>query len=246
MLQKIIGERTGKILDIGCGKGLLLNSFQKDGWEAVGIELSQTSARYARETLGLEVYSKNFEECKFNDNAFDVITFFHSLEHLKDPASALRKARNLLTSNGFLVVQVPRFNSFYAKIFRDKWFHLDVPRHLFHFSDNTLSVLMNKSGFHTVKKQKFILMHDAFGALQSILNMVCSQYNLLNDVNTKRLEPGKIMRSGSKRLKADLIVSILGQGFFFPPLYFFAALLSIFNIGGTLTFFSQKNSIHHK
>jgi 2-polyprenyl-3-methyl-5-hydroxy-6-metoxy-1,4-benzoquinol methylase len=240
MLHKTLGERRGRLLDVGCGKGLLLKLFKDSGWQVTGTELSEHSAQYARETLGIAICSEDIEKCNFQDQYFDVITLFHSLEHLMDPTSWLKTVKRLLKPNGLLIIQVPRFNSFYSKIFKNKWFHLDVPRHLFHFDDNTLENLLSAASFRVFEKKRYVLMHDSFGALQSILNCVCSEYNLLNDINTKRKSVKEIMNSPKKRLKIDLIISLLSQVFLFPLLFVLAAFLSIFNIGGTLTYYATK------
>ena len=239
-LRKFLSGRKGRILDVGCGKGLLLKLCKDAGWQVAGIELSEDSTRYARETLGLEVFTSLDEKHHLRDNSLDIITFFHSLEHLKDPLSYLNDVKRLLKPDGIIIIEVPRFNSFYSKIFRDKWFHLDVPRHLFHFDDHTIKKLIILAGYHIIEIKKYALMYDSFGALQSILNSICSEYNLLNDINTKRLRIKDIMKPGQKRIKIDAIISFLLQSFLFPPLLILSLFLSIFNIGGTFTIYAKK------
>ncbi|RJO61249.1 class I SAM-dependent methyltransferase [candidate division WS5 bacterium] len=239
-LQKVIKKRTGRILDVGCGRGMLLKTFKESGWVVAGTELSSVSARYAREVMDVEVLSKNIEDCNFANDYFDVITLFHSLEHLCDPMASLNVIKKLLKSDGILIIVVPRFNSVYSNIFKDKWFHLDVPRHLFHFDDRSLERLLTTAGFDILKTKRYSLLYDSFGALQSILNFVCSEFNLLNNLNTGRVRFQDIMKSGNRRLVVDLIVSYLSQALLFPPLFLIAALLSIINIGGTLTVYVRK------
>lgn len=238
--QRIVGKRTGKLLDVGCGKGLLLKLLKESGWEVIGTELSKESAKYANEVLGLKVFNQDIEECNFTDESFDLITFFHSLEHLINPLSTLKTIRRLLKDDGLLIVEVPRFHSLYFKIFKDKWFHLDVPRHLFHFDDQTLEKLLTTSGFKVFRKKKYAIMYDAFGALQSLLNYICSTPNLLNNINTKCIRVKDILKSKQKKLMMDTIISFSLQPLLFPPLLLFAVFLSIFNIGGTLTYYAKK------
>lgn len=239
-LKKVLGKHTGNILDVGCGRGLLLKLFKDSGWEVKGTELSDVSARYAREVMGLDVLNRDIEDCNFDNGYFDVITLFHSLEHLREPMLSLKVIKGLLKSDGLLIIVVPRFNSFYSNIFKDKWFHLDVPRHLFHFDDRSIEKLLATAGFEIIKVKRYALLYDSFGALQSILNYICSEPNLLNNINTRRNRVKDIIKSGRKRLIADTIISFFLQALLFPPLFILAVFLSIFNIGGTLTVCAKK------
>jgi SAM-dependent methyltransferase len=245
-LRSVVQKNNGAILDIGCGKGLLLQMFKETGWNVAGIELSEESARYASEKLHIDVYTllSDLEADNIDKiNSFDVITFFHSLEHVKDPLLYVKSAEKLLKSDGIMIIEVPRFNSLYSKVFKDTWFHLDVPRHLYHFEDQTLQKMMNSVGLHVFKKTKYALMYDSFGALQSILNSFCSRYNLLNDINTKRINVRDIMKSGNTRLKADSVMSFVAQFLVLPLLFISAAFFALFNTGGTLCYYARKSDL---
>ena len=223
-----------RVLDVGCGRGLVLAKLKAIGCEVVGTELSAESSRYAREGLGIEIHLKNLVDCKFQSGSFDFIAMFHSLEHLHNPTSELREAHRLLKPDGHLLVEVPSFNSFFAKVFKKNWFHLDVPRHLYHFEEETLIALLKKSELDVVSLKKFAIMYDSFGGLQSLLNTFCSQYNLLNDINTKRKSGRKLWQQGNFRRRLDLIFSIAAQLILYVPFVLLAYLQSLFNAGGTL------------
>lgn len=229
-----------RVLDVGCGRGLVLAKLRERGCAVVGTELSAHSSKYAREQLGLEILQKNLGDCAFPDNAFDCITLFHSLEHLPDPLDELRELHRIVKPGGRILVEVPRFDSFYSKIFRDKWFHLDVPRHLYHFEDDTLMPLLEKGGFEVIEVKKYDFMYDSFGAVQSLLNCVCSEFNLLNDLNTKRKSIGDLFRAGTRRQKADVVMSLAGQVILYPMFVLLAFVLAPFNIGGTLRVWARK------
>lgn len=229
-----------RVLDVGCGRGLVLGKLHEVGCKVVGTELSAHSSKYAREVLGLEIHQKSLEDCAFEDDSFDVVTLFHSLEHLLDPLSSLREVCRILKPGGRMLVEVPRFDSFYANIFRDKWFHLDVPRHLYHFEDKTLEELLKNAGFALDDVKKYDIMYDSFGALQSLLNGLCSDFNLLNDLNTKRKSVAELLRAGTVRQKTDVAISLTGQALLYLPLVAMAYALVPFNIGGTLKAWAVK------
>lgn len=228
------------VLDIGSGRGLVLSHLRRIGCKVWGTELSEISSKYAKDTLGLNIINKNLEDCVFEKDSFNVITMFHSLEHLISPFKTVKEIYRILKPGGYLIIEVPRFDSFYSRIFTDKWFHLDVPRHLFHFNDQTLEKLLTTAGFSIIKKSRYAIMYDSFGTLQSILNCICSKTNLLNDINTKRITFKDIIKSGQNRLMVDTIISLASQAILYVPLVMFTIILSIFNIGGTLTFYARK------
>lgn len=140
----------GKILDVGCGSGEMLFKLRALGWDTYGVEISQSASQYARE-IGLKVYTGNVEEIEFPDHYFDVIRLHAVFEHLPDPLVTLLELKRILKPSGRILMVLQNINSFNYRLFRDKWFHLDVPRHLFSFSPKTLSLICSNVGL-TIKK----------------------------------------------------------------------------------------------
>ena len=207
-LQNLKKMRVSRrILDIGCGKGLTLEGLRKKGWEVYGTELSEGSAKFARENLRLNVISKDLTDCRFPCEFFDVITLWHVLEHLPHPGSQLVEIHKRLKNDGILVIQVPDFGSPQQKLFEEKWFHLDVPRHLYHFEDNSLTKLLDITGYRVVKKKYAYIPYDLFGVFQSSLNLICKHLNFFNDIVTCRKSLNDIMKSRDGRLIWDTIIS---------------------------------------
>jgi len=171
----------GRILDVGCGRGVMLSYLRDFGWQAIGTEASDLAARHARERLGLEVHVAGLPDLPFPKGHFDVISFYHTLEHLPDPRSALKAAHTLLRPGGALVVAVPNIDSLEAALAGPSWFHLDVPRHTFHFSTRTLGRLLEDLGFHTRRLKRFSLEYGPYGMAQSLLNGLGFEPNLLYD-----------------------------------------------------------------
>lgn len=138
-----IGDRTGKVLDIGCGVGSLLNAFSKRGWDAYGIEPTPHYAELARERYGLKVITGFLEDANLPCCYFDMVTLTQTLEHLTDPTQALMSLRNLLKEEGVIYIDVPN-------ILKPKHFRFFEAPHLYTFSPNTLSLLLRKTGFEPI------------------------------------------------------------------------------------------------
>jgi len=175
--------KPARVLDIGCGKGLLLAGLQQQGWYGVGIEMSENSAAVAKQ-LGVKVLTKPLDECLIEPGTFDVICLYHSLEHMARPNRTLEQVRTLIAPEGHLVIEVPNYGSWYARAFGNAWFHLDVPRHLYHFTRHTLSAMLEGTGFAVERVETRHAQYDAFGAVQSTLNLFMRDKNLLNSFNT--------------------------------------------------------------
>jgi SAM-dependent methyltransferase len=116
----------GRILDVGAGEGTLLDALAVRGRIAVGIERSSSRPDMTERGLG-EL-----------DGTWAAVVFWHSLEHLSTPATALREAAALLLPGGVLVVAVPNSASVQARVFGNRWFALDPPRHLVHLTAGAL------------------------------------------------------------------------------------------------------------
>jgi len=140
----------GKLLDLGCGSGEMLYKLKALGWDTYGVEISRSASQYAQE-MGLKVYTGRVEEVKFPDGFFDVIRLYAVFEHLPNPVETLLELRRILKSSGRILMVLQNIDSLNYRLFRDKWFHLDVPRHLFSFSPKTLSLICSKAGL-TIEK----------------------------------------------------------------------------------------------
>jgi SAM-dependent methyltransferase len=172
----------GRVLDIGCGRGITLSQLKEDGWETSGVEISETAAAHARSVLGDTIFVGDVLAAPWPPDSFDVINIWHVLEHLPDPAGVLSKCRTLLRTGGLLIVAVPNFESFQARFAGPHWFHLDVPRHYWHWGTNALGALLEKHGFAVRETSHFSLEQNPYGWIQSILNRMGFPSNLLYDV----------------------------------------------------------------
>lgn len=111
---RLVEERCprGTLLDVGCGDGLFLKVARDAGWDADGIEFSPEGARRSSLRIGRPVAVGDLTREKGLRGPFDVVTLWHVLEHLADPAGMLEAARARLRAGGLLVVAVPNLDNF--------------------------------------------------------------------------------------------------------------------------------------
>ena len=145
-LGRLTEMPAGRLLDVGCGRGDLGAWFIQRGWKAVGVEPSSEACALAR-TRGIEVLIGTFADAEFEAGSFDVVVFRQSLEHVTDPIADLRRAHLALRDGGLLIISVPNFGCWQRRRFGGHWFHLDVPRHRFHFDGDALRRALERSGF---------------------------------------------------------------------------------------------------
>jgi SAM-dependent methyltransferase len=161
LLPRIGGLAPGRWLDLGCGIGGVLVAAREAGFAAEGIELSAEAARFGAQRLGVTVHAGTLDDYALPAGAFSVISLFHVIEHLRDPAEELERLVKLLRPGGALVIEAPALDSLGARIFGARWFHLDVPRHLFHFTAEAVAIRLTNLGLDV---ERLGSHHPAHGA----------------------------------------------------------------------------------
>lgn len=126
----------GPVLDVGAGDGVLLDALAARGRRAVGLE---------REATRQDVRAAAMSDV---DGEWAAIVFWHSLEHLPNPGEDVERAAGLLTPEGVLVIAVPNAASLQAQLFGDRWFALDLPRHLVHLPAVALTGRLRSLGLN--------------------------------------------------------------------------------------------------
>lgn len=145
-------NQKSRILDVGCGAGAFLNSLRTDkGCEVYGVDISEAALREAKSSFGLDIFKGTITEAPFPEAHFDIITAWWYLEHISDPQTTIAKISSLLKQNGYFIIGVPNFNSFNAKHFKDKWYHLDCPRHLCIWTPRAITRLLENHGLAVTK-----------------------------------------------------------------------------------------------
>ena len=140
------GVKNGNLLDVGCGTGYFAASVKRKGWNVIGVEPSETAAEIARSKFGIEVIPPE-KLSELPHHQFDTITLWHVLEHLEDLNETMALFSKLLREKGRLIIAVPNSSSFDVVKYRASWAAYDVPRHIWHFSPDTLQRLAQKHGY---------------------------------------------------------------------------------------------------
>lgn len=161
------GEK-GLLVDVGCGGGLLLRLLRERGRPVLGLETSLPAATSAWKRNGVAVVCGDLSKSPIERGTCAAVTMFHVLEHLHDPVSYLRSARDLLVPGGRLVVQVPNASCWQFLMFGEHWNGVDVPRHLVNYRERDLESLLDYCGFQVVRRKHFSLRDNPAGFASSI------------------------------------------------------------------------------
>ena len=181
-------KTEGRILDIGCGNGSFILTMQNYGYDIWGCELNPDAKKYTAASLNGRILYKDIKECNFAPKSFDIITMFHSLEHIHDLGGLFREISRVLKDEGILYICVPNMDFFEYHIFRAYYYNLEVPRHLYFFTKKSLKDALLKGGF---KVDKF-LRNSVFELLLTPASFYHGIWNFLEDKAILRNNPIKL------------------------------------------------------
>jgi 2-polyprenyl-3-methyl-5-hydroxy-6-metoxy-1,4-benzoquinol methylase len=140
-----------RLLDVGCGGGDFLVRMRNRGWRVEGLDIGREQCARVAEATGAVVHVGTLPGAAVEPAAYDLVTFWQVLEHLHDPVATLRAARELLRPGGSIVASTPNFGSWSRQRFGATWVGLDPPRHLIHYTPETLQAVFEAAGFRVTR-----------------------------------------------------------------------------------------------
>lgn len=158
----------GKVLDVGPSGGLFLRMMKERGFDVLGLDFSAEASRVALERNGVDVLVGDLASAPIEPQSCALITMYHVVEHLLDPAAYIRAAARLLHPSGRLIVQVPDRDCWEAAWLKENWTGLDVPRHIHVFRGADLRRLLESCGFAIVREKHFSLRDHPAGLATGI------------------------------------------------------------------------------
>jgi 2-polyprenyl-3-methyl-5-hydroxy-6-metoxy-1,4-benzoquinol methylase len=138
----------GRLLDVGCNEGRGLAVYQKNGFTAEGLEINPVAARAAR-SLGFKVHADSLDSFQTSET-YDIVVLTNVLEHSLAPADMLASIREQLKPGGQVWISCPNSQSWYRKLFGRHWINWHPPFHVSHFSQETLTQVLEETGFEVV------------------------------------------------------------------------------------------------
>jgi len=218
----------GRLLDAGAGRGRFVASARDAGYQASGVEPSLRGVQAAAE-MGIELQHAGIEAAEVALGSYDVVSLWHVLEHLGDPAAALERIGGWLRPGGVLLVGVPNLDSLQARLGGERWFHLDAPRHRIHFTPRGLELLLGAHGFALVATDHRLAEHNPFGMWQSLVSRITRRPSYLYN----------LLKRNAPLWSVDLVISLVAL-----PLVPAAALLELAagaaGRGGTIAVLARR------
>lgn len=142
LVQRHSASPPDSLLDFGCGTGTFLQYCKQQGIRAAGIEPAPNARTIAARNTKADIVS----DISDITSRYDAITLWHVLEHVADLNGTLEQLKSTLSENGTMFIAVPNHNSADAKTYKEYWAAYDVPRHLWHFSQTTMTRILNNHG----------------------------------------------------------------------------------------------------
>lgn len=176
---------SGSLFDLGAGWGHFMLTGKMLGYNVYGIEISEQPYLYSKNDLKLPVDHIDFFEMN-EDKKFDIVTLWDVLEHIDDANTFVKKCHAVTANNGYLVLQVPQIDSYFAKKYKGDWKMMSLD-HVNYFSKKTITQLLEKNGFkvEAIKSSFEIKLFIMYTLLPLINKLKGKSKNTINQESSK-------------------------------------------------------------
>jgi len=153
MLHETILDQIGppqfdaKLMEVGCAQGHFLDAARRRGWDVCGVELSPAAAAAARLRFRVPVLEGHLDDQVLEPSSRSVVVLLDVIEHLVDPARAIRSVARVLHAGGLLVLKTPDIGSPHARRLGMRWPQIKPPEHLIYFNLTSMTRMLHACGF---------------------------------------------------------------------------------------------------
>lgn len=169
-------KRPRTILDFGCGTGDFADYMEKNKWMVTGVE----PAAKAREKAQKKLANKVVDSITELKEKYNFISLWHVLEHTSNPLETLSALKEQMTKEGFLIIALPNYLSYDARFYKEYWAAYDVPRHLWHFTKNSMYLLATKLRLEVI--EIYPMKFDAY-----YVSILSEKYLKDNKISLKKI-----------------------------------------------------------
>ena len=217
-----------RVLDIGCGPGYLLAGLARRGLECIGTEISDHAAARARQLPGVRIEVGELTDLCFPTGHFDLIVLWQVLEHLADVNRTFQEVRRIVRSGGLVVISTPNVTSVQAAIAREKWLHLDPPRHTVLLTAAALERLCAQHELRVERVSYWNFEQNVTGFLEAVL----SRLGLEKNAFYHALQRGLSEHDRSSRTRRACV--LMGGLILAAPVLAASAAASVAGAAGTI------------
>lgn len=247
-LRYLGGVSSGaRLLEIGCGKGRFLEAAKEAGFDVRGVEPSERSYAFARARLGDIVANIGIDDIVKRDGfrgPYGAVVMWHVLEHLKYPERALKAVSGLIDGEGKLLIAVPNFGSLQAVLGKGCWYHLDPPRHLHHFTLQSIEMVLENNGFYLVDAYFDSFYQNYIGEIVTLTNCLMQDKNVF--FNVIKRNPYYTGEVGKTRAAAMFGASLVVAATAALPLLAWTFITQIIRRAGTIVLIAAPKILDKK
>ncbi len=183
------GTKTGRLVEIGSGKGRLLHMAKSMGIDARGVEPHGSRREHGADEFDLDIYAGTLEEFVGEGENYDMVTMWHVLEHVPRPVEFLGEVAKVMADDARLTIEVPNVDTWARKSCGVAWQGWQFPVHLTHFTPGSLRFGLDAAGLEVIELSTWSPQMSVLGWTQSILNRFTRTENLLYRILKRNWSP---------------------------------------------------------